>query len=81
MNVLHRIRLFCLSPEPGEVETLCIETHITINLRSVIMIKNHAIEEYKELVSLEDVYTNDIPTDEEMLLYNYAIILVPREHL
>jgi hypothetical protein len=71
-------------PEPGEVETIRIEAYVTINLRSVIMIKNpNAIEEYsRELVAPEDVYTDGtIPTDEERLLYNYAIVLIPREHL
>jgi|SRR5882762_4403806 len=71
--------------EPGDIETIRIETHVTTNLRSMIMVKNRsAIEEYnEELVALEqDVYTDGtIPTDEEMLLYNYAIVLVPREHL
>lgn len=72
-------------PQPGDIKTIRIETHFAISLRSVITIKNpFAIEEYnKELVALEqDVYSDGgIPTDEEMLLYNYAIVLVPREHL
>jgi hypothetical protein len=71
--------------EPGEVDTIRIETHVTINLRSMILMKNwNAIEEYKEeLVALEqDVHADPgIPTEEEMLLYNYAVVLVPREYL
>ena len=72
-------------PKPGDVETIRTETHVIISIRSVIMVKNRsAIKEYNaELVAQEqDVYTDgSIPADEEMLLYNDAIVLVPREHL
>jgi hypothetical protein len=70
--------------EPGDIETIRIETHVTTNLHSMIMVKNwSAIEEYNELVALEqDIYTHGtILTDEEMLLYNYVIVLIPQEHL
>ena len=72
-------------PEPGNVQTIRIETHVTICLRSMIMMKNRcAIKEYnEEMVALgENVYRDcGIPTDEEMLLYNDSIVLVPREYL